>query len=74
MSQPSQIVRALRIGLAALCTTAVYETTKVICFPRMSVVQSHIITIFFAGYCAEYRWHLANEIPKHPALSRVVSN
>ena len=60
MSQPSQIVRALRIGLAALCTTAVYETTKVICFPRMSVVQSHIITIFFAGcvgFCIRFIIH-----------------
>jgi diguanylate cyclase (GGDEF)-like protein/PAS domain S-box-containing protein len=32
-----------------MCATAIYETTKVICSPRMSVVQSHIITIFFAG-------------------------
>ena len=49
MSRWSQVVRALRIGLVALCVTAVYETTKVICFPRMSIVQSHIITMFFAG-------------------------
>src|ERR1017187_141617 len=49
MSKKSQNLRALRVGLVALCVTAVYETTKVICSPRMSVVQSHIITIFFAG-------------------------
>src|ERR1035438_9177509 len=49
MSRYSQILRALGIGLVAMCATAVYETTKVMSFPRMSVVQSHIITIFFAG-------------------------
>src|ERR1017187_5621430 len=49
MSKKSQNLRALRVGLVALCVTAVYETTKVICSPRMSVVQSDIITIFFAG-------------------------
>src|ERR1019366_8894888 len=49
MSRHSQILRALGIGLVAMCATAVYETTKVMSFPRMSVVQSHIITIFFAG-------------------------
>ena len=48
-AKQSQIVRALRIGLVALCAMAVYETTKQICFPRMSPVTSHIITIFFAG-------------------------
>lgn len=32
-----------------MCATAAYETTKLICFPRMSIVQSHIMTIFFAG-------------------------
>src|ERR1035441_6730740 len=49
MSKTSQNLRAVRIGLVAMCATAIYETTKVICSPRMSVVQSHIITIFFAG-------------------------
>jgi diguanylate cyclase (GGDEF)-like protein/PAS domain S-box-containing protein len=39
----------MRIGLVAMCATAIYETTKVICSPRISVVQSRIITIFFAG-------------------------
>ena len=49
MSKKSQILNALRAGLGALCAAAVYETTKQICFPRMSLGQSHIITIFFAG-------------------------
>ncbi len=46
---PSQVLWALWVTLAAMTATAVYEITKLICFPRMSVVQSHIITIFFAG-------------------------
>ena len=49
MSKRSEIPRALWVGLVALCMTAVYETTKQICFPRMSLVTSHIITILFAG-------------------------
>jgi len=49
MSRQSQVLRGLRAGLVAMCATAVYETTKQICFPRISVVQSHIVTIFFAG-------------------------
>src|ERR1022692_342760 len=49
MSKQSQVPRALWVGLVALCVTAVYETTKQICFPRMSLVTSHIITILFAG-------------------------
>src|ERR1039457_7315878 len=49
MSKTSQNLRAVRIGLVAMCATAIYETTKVLCSPRMSVVQSRIITIFFAG-------------------------
>jgi diguanylate cyclase (GGDEF)-like protein/PAS domain S-box-containing protein len=28
---------------------AVYEITKQICFPRLSLVESHIITVFFVG-------------------------
>jgi diguanylate cyclase (GGDEF)-like protein/PAS domain S-box-containing protein len=43
------MLRALWVTLAAMSATAVYEITKLICFPRMSVVQSHVITIFFAG-------------------------
>ena len=49
MSKQSQILRALRVGLVALCATAVYEITEQICFPRCPLWQSHIITIFFAG-------------------------
>ena len=49
MSRRSPIFRALWVALAAMSATAVYETTEVMCFPRMSVLQSHIITIFFAG-------------------------
>ena len=48
-SQQSQIRRALRIGLAAMCATVVYETTKLIFLPRLSLVQSYTITILFAG-------------------------
>ncbi|MGA2359407.1 MAG: hypothetical protein ABSF66_10420, partial [Terriglobales bacterium] len=49
MSRRSQILGALRVGLVALCTMAVYEITKQICFPRLSQVESHIITVFFVG-------------------------
>src|ERR1700733_5240533 len=49
MSKKSQIGRALRVGLAALCATALYEITKQICFPRLSLVESEIITTLFAG-------------------------
>jgi diguanylate cyclase (GGDEF)-like protein/PAS domain S-box-containing protein len=52
MFQQSQILRALRIGLAAMCTTAVYETAKLVFLPRLSLVQSCIITILFAGCIA----------------------
>jgi PAS domain-containing protein len=37
----------------ALCATAVYEITKQLCFPRMSLATSRILTIFFAG-CAGF--------------------
>ena len=50
MSRRSQILRALRIGLVAMCATAVYEATKLMFIPRMSLVTSNIITIFFAGW------------------------
>ncbi len=53
MCQNSQIIKALRIGLVALCVTAAYEIVKHICFPRVSLVQSNIITILFAG-CAGF--------------------
>jgi diguanylate cyclase (GGDEF)-like protein/PAS domain S-box-containing protein len=49
MFKQPQILRALRVGLVALCVTAVYETTKQMLFPRISLVHSHIITILFAG-------------------------
>jgi diguanylate cyclase (GGDEF)-like protein/PAS domain S-box-containing protein len=49
MSKKSQIGRALRVGLAALCATALYEITKQICLPRLSLVESEIITTLFAG-------------------------
>ncbi len=45
----SPIQRAWRVGLAALCATAFYELTLYRCFPRMSIVQSNIITVVFAG-------------------------
>jgi hypothetical protein len=43
------MLRAWLVALAAMSATAVYDTTKLICFPRISVLQSHIITIFFVG-------------------------
>jgi diguanylate cyclase (GGDEF)-like protein/PAS domain S-box-containing protein len=49
MSKQSQILKALQVGLAAMCATAVYEITKLIFAPRISPVQSHVITILFAG-------------------------
>jgi diguanylate cyclase (GGDEF)-like protein/PAS domain S-box-containing protein len=49
MSRLSPIFRALRVGLTALCVTAVYEITKQSCFLRLSLVTSHILTVFFAG-------------------------
>jgi len=50
MSKQSQIPRALWVGLVAMCATAVYEATKQICFPRIHIWQSHIVTIIFAGW------------------------
>ncbi len=52
-AKQSQIVRTLRIGLVAICVAVVYEITKQICFPRLSLLQSYIITILFAG-CAGF--------------------
>ena len=49
MFRRSPLFRALRVGLTVLCVTAVYEITKQLCFPRLSLVTSHIITVFFAG-------------------------
>ena len=49
MSRVSQILRAVRIGFAALFVTAVYEITKHLCFPQLSLEQSNIITILAAG-------------------------
>ena len=40
---------ALRLGLVVLCATAIYEITKQLCFPQLSLVASDIVTIFFAG-------------------------
>ena len=49
MSKKSQIRRALRVGFVALCMTALYEITKQVCLPRLSLVESEIITTLFAG-------------------------
>jgi diguanylate cyclase (GGDEF)-like protein/PAS domain S-box-containing protein len=49
MSKQSQVLRALQVALVAICATALYELMKQLCFPRISLVQSNIITIFFAG-------------------------
>ena len=49
VSRRAPIFRALRVGLTAFCVTAVYEITKQLCFPRLSIVTSHLATIFFAG-------------------------
>ena len=49
MSKQSRVLRALRIGLVAMCAAAVYEFTTLVYFPRISLVECHIITIFFAG-------------------------
>ena len=49
MSKQSQVLRALQVALIAICATALYEVMTQICFPRISLVQSNIITIFFAG-------------------------
>ena len=57
MSRQAQIFRGWRVGLAAMCMTAVYEAAKQICFPRISLLQSHIVTIFFAcclGLCISF--------------------
>lgn len=48
-----------------MCATAVYETTKLIRYPRMSVVQSHIITIIFAGcfgFCISFIFRRRDQI------------
>ena len=49
MSKQSQILGALRVGLVAFCAMAVYAITEQICFPRLSLAESRIISIFFVG-------------------------
>jgi len=49
MSKQSQVRRALQVALLAICATALYEILKQLCLPRISLVQSNIINIFFAG-------------------------
>ncbi len=49
MSRQSQVVGAMRIGLVAACATAVYEITKLIVLPGLSLVQSYTMTTLFAG-------------------------
>ena len=71
MSRHSQILRALGIGLTVMCATAVYETAKLICVPRMSLVQSNIITTFFAGcvgFCISFIIHQRNKAAQQGLL------
>src|ERR1039458_7875779 len=49
MSQQSQILRALRVGLVALCALVVYEITKQIFVSRLSALASDITAVLFAG-------------------------
>ena len=49
MSKQSQILRALRVGLVALCAMVVYEITKQIVFSRLSALASDITAVLFAG-------------------------
>jgi diguanylate cyclase (GGDEF)-like protein/PAS domain S-box-containing protein len=71
MSKQSQILRALRVGVVALCATAVCETTKLICVPRISLVQSNITTIFFAGcvgFCISFIIRQREQAPQQERL------
>ena len=75
MSRRSQVLRALRVGLVASCVTAVYETAKLIFVPRMSLVTSPIITIFFAGcvgFCISFIIH-QREKAAHQELLRLAA-
>jgi hypothetical protein len=54
MSKRSHIFKGLRIGLATLCATAVYEAVKDVCVPRISPVESELIAALIAsclGFC-----------------------
>ena len=54
-----------------MCATAVYETAKLICVPRMSLVQSNIITTFFAGcvgFCISFIIHQRNKAAQQGLL------
>jgi PAS domain S-box-containing protein len=54
MSKRSHIFKGLRIGLATLCATAVYEVVKDVCVPRISPVESELIAALIAsclGFC-----------------------
>jgi diguanylate cyclase (GGDEF)-like protein/PAS domain S-box-containing protein len=56
MSKQSQILRALRVGLVALCATVVYEITKQIFVSRLSLVVFQIIILFVGcvGFCFSF--------------------
>jgi hypothetical protein len=73
MSQQSQILGALRVGLVALCAMAVYGTTKQIRFPRMSLVQSHIIAIFFEGWVGLCISFIIRQLAVNSAVKKVAA-
>ena len=50
MPKQSQILGILRIEQIALCVTAAYGTTKRIYFPRISPVESRVITVERQGF------------------------
>jgi len=54
MSKQQQVLRALRVGLVALCAMVVYEITKQIFFSRLSALASDITAVLFAG-CVGFR-------------------
>ena len=75
MPQQSQILKALRIGFVALCAAAVYEIAEQIFFPRMLLVTSHIITIFFAGcagFCISFIIHQRDKIREQDLLKAAI--
>jgi Co/Zn/Cd efflux system component len=53
--------RVWRVTLAAVTIFAVYEAAKVLLFPDMTVITSHVITVVVVGvlsfYVSRYAFH-----------------
>ncbi len=71
LSRRLQIRSSLRIGLVAMCATAVYEAAKLACFARITLVQSNIIATLFAGcvgFCISFVIHQRSKAAQQELL------